>query len=362
MFVTFNQKSILLATAISFAGAIAPSAFNFDGLVQAQSNTQEVTINFAGWIGNEEFACGQSYEQVGTSQATVTPVDFRFYVSDLALVDEDGNAVPIELEQDNKWQYQNVALIDFEDRTGACDNGTAETRTTVVGRVPEGDYQNLQFTLGVPKNLNHEDAAVASSPLNLTSLWWNWQGGYKFLRADLKTEQAIANISETSDSQTTHSQDGTGNVQINQQTTSTSNQSGSHTTSQTSSQTSIFQNGHGTHSQTSSTQTTHQDGNNTYLIHLGSTGCQDSARSDLFDCANPNRAKIVLEDFNPEDNVVIADLAELLYQTDLTRNQANTPTGCMSSPDDGDCAGIMENLGLSSNGTASTEQKFFWVE
>jgi hypothetical protein len=343
MFVPFNQKSILLTTAIAFTGMIA---FDFNELVQAQSNTQEVIINFAGWVGEEEFACGKSYEQVGTSQATITPADFRFYVSDLALVDEEGNVVPIELEQDGKWQYQNVALIDFENGSGGCDNGTAETRTMVVGTVPEGDYQNLQFTLGVPKNLNHEDAAVAPSPMNLTSLWWNWQGGYKFLRADLKTEQAISNISETSDSQTTHTQDGTGNVQINQQTTHTDHQSGSQTTSQT-----------------SSTQTSHQDSNNnTYPIHLGSTGCQDSARSDLFDCTNPNRAKIVLEDFNPEDNVIIADLAELLYQTDLNSNQANTPFGCMSSPDDSDCTGIMENLGLSSKNTTSTEQKFFWVE
>ncbi|NJR31975.1 MAG: hypothetical protein HC778_02740, partial [Chamaesiphon sp. CSU_1_12] len=28
-------------------------------------------------------------------------------------------------------------------------------------------------------------ATLAASPLNLTSLWWNWQGGYKFLRLDL---------------------------------------------------------------------------------------------------------------------------------------------------------------------------------
>lgn len=353
MFVPFNKKSIFIATAISFI---------FGGSAQAQSNMQEVTINFAGWVGDQEFACGENYKKVGTSESTLTPADFRFYVSNLALVDEEGNAVPIELEQDNKWQYQNVALIDFEDGTGACDNGTAETRTMVVGTVPEGDYKDLQFTLGVPKQLNHKDAAVAPSPLNLTSLWWNWQGGYKFLRADLKTEQTISNTAVTSNSQTTHSQGSTDNVQINQQTTNTSNHSGSQSTSQTSSQTSIFKNGEGTHSQTSSTETTHQAGNNTYLIHLGSTGCEDSARSDLFDCANPNRAKIVLEDFNPEDNVVIADLAELLSQTDLTSNQANTPTGCMSSPDDRDCLGIMENLGLSSQNAASTEQKLFWVE
>lgn len=360
MFLSLQKKSILLPTAI--AKLAVGIAFGSYGVVQAQSDTKEVAINFEAWVGEEEFACGESYDNVGTSESTITPTDFRFYVSNVALVDEDGNAVPIELEQDGKWQYQNVALLDFEDGSGVCDNGTAETRTMVLGTVPEGNYESLQFTLGVPKKLNHEDAAIAPSPLNLTSMWWNWQGGYKFLRADLETDMAIANVAETSHSQTSHSQNGHSNVQINQQTTNTSNQSHSQTTSQTSSQTSIFKNGQGTHHQTSSTQISNQSSSKTYLIHLGSTGCQDSAQSDLFNCANSNRANILLEDFDPEDNVVIADLAELLSQTDLTSNQANTPAGCMSSPDDSDCQEIIQNLGLSFNGQSSQGQALFWVE
>ncbi len=343
MNLSFNPKSILLATVMAFSGY---------GLVQAQPNTKEVAINFEGWVGEDEFACGESYDRVGAAQTTITPTDFRFYVSNLALLDEDGNAVPVELEQDGKWQYQNTALLDFEDGTDACDNGTAETNFTVVGTVPEGDYQSLQFTLGVPENLNHEDAAIAPSPLNLTSMWWNWQGGYKFLRVDLETDSAIANVS----SNASH---GDSNMQGNQQHTNTTSQTG------------LFKNGQGTHSQTSSTQTENRDMNhpeestssNSYLIHLGSTGCKDSAKSDLFGCANPNRSTVTLSDFNPDDNVVVVDLAELLYDTDLTNNQVNTPAGCMSSPDDADCASIIQRLGMSFNGTTSPEgQSFFFVE
>lgn len=353
MFLAFKQKSVLLAIGIAF-GAY--------GHVQAQTDTQEVAINFEAWVGDREFSCGESYENIGTAESTITPTDFRFYVSNVALIDEDGNAVPLELEQDGKWQHEKVALLDFEDGTNACDNGTAETRTMVVGTVPEGNYESLQFTMGVPEKLNHEDAAIAPSPLNLTSMWWNWQGGYKFLRVDLETE-AIANVSETSHSQTTQTQAGEDNVQINEQTTNTSSQGGSQTTTQTSNQTSIFKNGQGTHQQTSSTQTTHQDADsNAYSIHLGSTGCSDSVQSNLFGCANPNRVSVVLEDFNPENNVVIADLAELLAQSDLTTNQADTPTGCMSSPEDRDCMPIMQNLSLSSNDTAESGQYFFFVE
>ncbi len=369
MILSFNQKSILLATVIAFSGY---------GIANAQSNTKEVVINFEGWVGSDRFACGESYDRVGASETTITPNDFRFYVSDVALIDEDGNAVPVELKQDGKWQYQNTTLLDFEDGTGACDNGTTDTNTTIVGTLPEGDYQSLQFTLGVPKNLNHDDAAIAPSPLNLTSMWWNWQGGYKFLRADLETDGAISNVS----SQTTHSQGGHSDMQVNQQHTSTHSQGGSHTTVQTNSQTGIFKNGQGTHSQTSTT--THHQGmdhgnmnhgdmnhgkegmdmsSNSYLIHLGSTGCKESSKSELFGCVNPNRATITLSDFDVDDNVVVADLAELLYDTDLSSNQANTATGCMSSPEDGDCASRIQRLGLSFNGTTSSEgQKFFFVE
>ncbi|MEM7757836.1 MAG: MbnP family copper-binding protein [Cyanobacteria bacterium P01_A01_bin.40] len=361
MFLKFNQQAIAIATAMSLSC----------GVVKAQSDLEEIAINFEAFVGENEFACGSSYEEIGVESSTITPTDFRFYVSDVKLIDEAGNAVPLELEQDGKWQHQNVALLDFEDGTASCDNGTSETRTQVVGTVPEGNYESLQFTLGVPAELNHDDAAIAPSPLNLTSMWWNWQGGYKFLRVDLETESAIANVSNITHSQTSHSQPGESTVQVNQQTvTSHGNQS----TTQTSHQTSIVQNGHGTHQQTSSTQTMehgdqgehgnhqgHQNvSNNAYLIHLGSTGCADSAQSSLFSCANPNRVTVTLEDFDAEKNVVIADLAELLAQSDLTINQANTPNGCMSSPEDGDCMPILQNLSLST--TTDSEQNFFFAE
>jgi uncharacterized repeat protein (TIGR04052 family) len=291
MILAFNSKSILLATIIAFSGY---------GLVQAQSDTQSVAINFEGWVGEDQFACGESYDQVGTAETTVTPIDFRFYVSNVALIDQNGNAVPVKLEQDGKWQYQNTALLDFEDGTGACNQGTAETNGTVVGTIPPGDYQSLRFTLDVPKKLNHDDATIAP-PLNLSSMWWNGQGGYKFLRLDLATEKAIANVASNS--------------------------------------------------------------SNSYLIHLGSTGCKESAQSDLFGCLKPNRTTITLEDFNPDDNVVVADIAELLYESDLTKNQANTPAGCVSSPEDSDCNSIMQRLGLPFNGVTSTQgQQFFFVE
>ncbi|HLO51336.1 MAG TPA: MbnP family copper-binding protein, partial [Kamptonema sp.] len=288
------KKHILLASTAAASLTIASSYMAFSW-TQAQAQTpQEVEIKFSAVVGNQPFNCGQSYTDLGKPATTVTPTDFRFYVSDLALIDAGGQAVPISLKQDGKWQYQNVALLDFENKAGACSNGTVEMRDRVIGTIPKGNYKGLQFTLGIPFNLNHSDAALAPSPLNLTSLWWNWRGGYKFLRIDLKNESGSkANASEKE-----HGQHGHGG-----------NQTG-------------------------------------FSIHLGSTGCQASGDNQKPNsCSSPNATKVIFSSFDTNSNTVIADLKALVANSNLESNQPNTPLGCMSAPNDGDCTGIMTSLG-----------------
>ena len=55
------------------------------------------------------------------------------------------------------------------------------------GSAPRASYSGVRFTMGVPFELNHGDPTVAPSPLNITAMFWNWQGGYKFLKADMNS-------------------------------------------------------------------------------------------------------------------------------------------------------------------------------
>jgi uncharacterized repeat protein (TIGR04052 family) len=146
-----------------------------------------VAIHFAAKVGDQAFRCGQSYPDLGTTKSTFTPSDLRFYISEVRLLRAGGEEVPLELDQDGKWQAENVTLLDFEDKTSLCFNGTPDTNDTIRGRLPSGDYQGIRFTLGVPFALNHKDATLAPSPLNLSTMFWGWNGGYKFLRIDAKT-------------------------------------------------------------------------------------------------------------------------------------------------------------------------------
>jgi len=150
-----------------------------------------VTIAFAAMVDGEAAACGQTYSGVGSAATDVELQDFRFYVSNVQLRDADGNLFPVTLDDDD-WQHETVALLDFEDGTGLCaDGGNAEMNAEVRGMVAEGDYTGIEFDLGVPFEYNHLDTTTAPSPLNVPSMFWNWQNGHKHLRIDFNNGAAM---------------------------------------------------------------------------------------------------------------------------------------------------------------------------
>lgn len=137
-------------------------------------------LQFAARVGSEDAACGSVYTDLGLEPGDVELSDLRFYVHDIRLVDARGAETPVELEQDGVWQVENVALLDFEDATGACTDGTAELNSVVRGTVPAGEYVGVRYRLGVPFELNHENVATSPSPLNISTLYWVWAFGHIF--------------------------------------------------------------------------------------------------------------------------------------------------------------------------------------
>ncbi len=158
------------------------------GTIEVKVEPINVSIDFKAKVGNTNFSCNRSFQNIGTTNSTATLTDFRFYVHDATLIKADGSEAKVALTQDGKWQKDNIVLLDFEDGTGSCSNGNSDTNTSIKGTVPAGDYTSVKFKLGVPFEMNHQLPESAPSPLNLTSLFWVWNAGYKFVRIDLKTQ------------------------------------------------------------------------------------------------------------------------------------------------------------------------------
>lgn len=156
-------------------------------IASCDADDREVTLRFAPRFGDVAFACDQAFSGVGTGSATVSPLDFRMYVHDVALVRASGERVALAVQDDGTWQHDGLVLLDFEDGTGTCMTGSPKTNLEVRGSVPaHDDYTGVEFIVGVPDEMNHLDGATAAAPLNAQGLWWTWAGGYKYMRLDVR--------------------------------------------------------------------------------------------------------------------------------------------------------------------------------
>ncbi len=146
-----------------------------------EAGAREVSIEFAGNVGDEDFVCGTTYNNLGSANTPLQLVDFRLYVQGIELRNSAGDWVAVALTENN-FQTSGAVLLDFED--GCGEFGDGPTNDTVSGTVPEGTYDAIRFQMGVPFEVNHNSPATAPPPLNRSTMQWDWQGGYKFLRVD----------------------------------------------------------------------------------------------------------------------------------------------------------------------------------
>lgn len=271
---------------------------------------EAVEIVFEGRVAGEPFACGQSYSGLGKDGATATPQDFRFYVHDVRLVNAEGEEYPVTLEDDGVYQGGGVALLDFEDGTGSCANGTPELHTTIKGTVGAQPrhgggahaFVALRFKIGVPEDINHTDLTQAPAPLNDTTLSWTWNYGHIFFSAWGVVEG----------------------------------------------------------------DTPHAVG-----VHVGSIGCTgDAMAGEIVACSNSNRPEIVLDGFVPETGKVTVDWGGVFANLTLATPSAEceemmgeTTCACHSFGPEALCSSMFSPLGLDwSTGDSTADQAIFRVQ
>ena len=292
----FSLASVVVLAACSSSNSVVPE------------NEQSVSIPFSAVAGDTAITCDANLSPVGTLNGSASVLDFKFYVHDVVLSGDDGKDYRVTLDN-NDWQDQGVALLDFTDKSNAadgCDGAIKETNTEITGTVKADDnvsFEGIQFSIGVPSTLNHigRDQFDAGSILNLSSMDWGWQNGHKHMKLDVDpVEGALTR----------------------------------------------------------------------WNFHLGTTGCTggSSSEPELVNCSHANIPTISLEDYRQGSDSIEIDYAALVTGTDITTNAASTPTGCMSNPpatDTTDCSDLFENLGLDySTGDAhgSTVQSVFSVQ
>jgi uncharacterized repeat protein (TIGR04052 family) len=150
-----------------------------------------VELTFEGRVGSEVFACGKTFSDVGTSKASATAGDFRFFVHDIKLL-RGNEEVPMALDTRAPWQNPRIGLIDFEDNTGECEFGNPGTNNKLTGSALGSGFDGISFTLGVPEDLNHLNKEVQAAPLPGSGMNWDWTNGYIHLAVQLNPTTMVA--------------------------------------------------------------------------------------------------------------------------------------------------------------------------
>jgi uncharacterized repeat protein (TIGR04052 family) len=255
----------------------------------SSSGPQSVTIDFAAVAGTTPVTCASTVTGLGTTSASGTLSDLRFYISNVNLVKADGSTAALTLSATDDYNAtkgsDTVTLIDLEDKTGSC-AGTTAMNTSIKGTVPAGDYVGVKMTLGVPFAMNHTDqsADVSVTPAVINNavhpgMAWTWAGGRKFTKIEVTNSTWTAPF---------------------------------------------------------------------FYVHLGSTGCTGTnPAAGLVDtCSRPDRVDFSLASFNPSTQKVAVDVKALLSANDVTVSLSGPTPGCMSASADLDCPAIFNALSL----------------
>jgi hypothetical protein len=144
----------------------------------------------------------------------------------------------------------------------------------------------------VPEALNHLEQSAQQAPLDVTDLYWTWLSGYRFVVAELAQEEADGGGDDAG-----AALPGLG------------------------------------------------------LMHVGSTACRKDQG-----CTKPNRNRIRLPKFDPEKDVIVADLGVIFQGTDLTQDMQ-----CHAA--DALCAPMFKHIGVSfESGDSLDAQQVYRVE
>lgn len=269
--------------------------------------TESISISFEAKANNTTIDCDTQLTGLGSAGTDADLKDFRLYLHAIEFETDRARSVPMILDE-NIWQSSGVALIDFQNKDDSCSGAAKVTNKVASGKVvlEEGEsITGLNFRMGLPSELNHQNPTTANTPMNISSLTWSWQAGYKFMRVDIAPVGGV-----------TRPTDGSYN-------------------------------------------------NTTWNMHLGSTNCSGDPQSgeDVV-CGFVNRPQINLSGFTPGTSTIVVDYGNLVANANVGQDEAGAP-GCMSGSTDPECQSLFTALGLdlaTGNANSSQTQSVFRIE
>jgi hypothetical protein len=147
----------------------------------SKEESETVELIITPFAGDKPLYIDSVYQSPGGQSYSVKKL--CFFLSDIALARSTGKEYAVKQEQNSTGVFlMNFSKPDF-------DAGYRKQSCKISFKVKPGEYSDIRFSIGVPRELNHGDPAVAPAPLNLgqaAEMYWEWNSGYIFFLAEGK--------------------------------------------------------------------------------------------------------------------------------------------------------------------------------
>lgn len=265
------------------------------------TTNQPVSLGFKAQSGDLEANCENILGGFGLEQTDSIGIrDLRFYISNIQFFDAEGTALEVEFDS-NDFQYNSeqgfVALVDLTSNTsGSCvaaeGEGTERINSAITGSLADSEaiVTSVSFDIGLPQPVMKDVIATnteADAPSPLNEMFWSWAAGYRHFVFNFEVMNTAG---------------------------------------------------------------TYGDG----FLHIGSRGCGSEGQLALESkeqCDFINTPSVTLDGFNPANNTVVVDIAQVLNNLSFVQaveeSEETLPgVSCHSSPMQPDCLAIFTNFGV----------------
>lgn len=137
------------------------------------------SINLVPTYSEKPIAC---FNEVNIDNNNWHVNQLGMYLSDFKVLKADGKWHQVKLSTN---QYQSGGVVYLG---GLCQKNKASGNWQIEYLGDSLVGKKIQFTLGVPFELNHLNPIKQLSPLNMPSMFWVWRIGHKFLRLEMTSK------------------------------------------------------------------------------------------------------------------------------------------------------------------------------
>lgn len=153
------------------------------------SAKQQVNVNLM-WHG-AALKCQSTFAPKSNGEAWFIE-QFQFFFSNLKVKVEGKGWQKLALV-DSPYQTTETVLLGENCREQTKQKNVKDNGNWLIefdNNIDISTVRAVRFSLGVPFEYNHLNPVTQKSPLNIPSMFWVWQTGHKFLRAELASVDA----------------------------------------------------------------------------------------------------------------------------------------------------------------------------